>query len=39
MKWMESFREERLRKKEEDQEFLDLYEEVIRVFYIGPDFK
>jgi hypothetical protein len=39
MRWLESFREERLRKKEEDQEYLDLYEEIIREFYMGPDYK
>jgi hypothetical protein len=38
MKWLESMKEERLRKKEEDQELLDLYEEIIRRFYIGPGF-
>lgn len=39
MKWLESLREENSRKKEEDQELLELYEEIIREFYLGPDFK
>jgi hypothetical protein len=36
VKWLDSLREEWLRKKEEDEELVDLYEEVIRRFYIGP---
>jgi hypothetical protein len=39
MKWLESRREEILRKKEESeesQEFLDFYEEIIRRYYIEP---
>ena len=36
VKWWDSLREEWLRKKEEDEELVDLYEEVIRRFYIGP---
>jgi hypothetical protein len=37
MTWLESLKEERLRKKEEDQELVDLYEEVIRRYFMGPD--
>jgi hypothetical protein len=39
MSWLESWREERLRKKEEEQEAqesLDFYEEIIRQYYIEP---
>jgi hypothetical protein len=39
MKWLESLREEHLRKKEEDHELLDLTEMIIREFYMGPDYK
>jgi len=39
MRWLDSLKEEHLRKKEEDQEMIDLFEEIIREFYIGPDFK
>jgi len=39
MKWLESWKEERMRKKEEDHELVELYEEVVRRFYIGPDFE
>ena len=38
MKLLESLKEERLMKKQEEQEFIDLYEEIIRRFYIGPGF-
>jgi hypothetical protein len=34
MKWLDSLREDFARKKEEDQELLDLYEEIIREFYL-----
>jgi len=37
VKWLESLKEERLMKKQEDQELLDLYEEMIWRFYLGPD--
>lgn len=37
MTWLETFKEERLRKKIEDQESVDFYEEVIRRYYMGPD--
>jgi hypothetical protein len=37
MKPTESCKEKNLRKKQEDQEPLDLYEEMIRRLYIGPD--
>jgi hypothetical protein len=42
MKWLESWREERLRKKEEEEEAqdsLDFYEEITRRFYIEPGSK
>jgi len=38
MKLLESLKEERLMKKQDEQELLDLYEEIIRRFYIGPGF-
>jgi len=37
MKQPESCKEERLKKKQEEQEPLDLYEEMIRRLYLGPD--
>jgi hypothetical protein len=37
MKWLESFKEERLLKKQEEQELIDLYEAVVLRFYSGPD--
>ena len=39
MKWLESWKEDRLRKKEDEeetQELLDLYEEIIRRYYTEP---
>jgi hypothetical protein len=36
VKWLDSLREERIKKKEE-QELLDMYEEIVRRYYIGPD--
>jgi hypothetical protein len=39
MKWLESWKEERMRKKEEDHELVELYEEVVRRFYFGPGFE
>lgn len=39
MKWLELWSEERLRKKEEEeelQESLDLYEEIFRRYYFEP---
>jgi hypothetical protein len=39
MKWLDSLKEDLSRKKEEDQELLDLFEEIIREFYLGTDFK
>jgi hypothetical protein len=39
MTWLESWKEGRLKKKEEAeeaQELLDLYEEIIRRYYIEP---
>jgi len=38
LKWLEIYKEERLRKKQEEQELLDLYEEIIRRFHMGPGF-
>jgi len=38
MKWLESWKEERMRKKEEDRELVEFYEEVVRRFYLGPGF-
>jgi hypothetical protein len=35
MRWLDSFKEEHIRKKEENQEMIDLFEEIIREFYIG----
>lgn len=37
MKQSESCKEERLKKKQEEQEPLDLYEEMIRRLYLGSD--
>lgn len=39
MKWLDSFREEHARRKEDDQALLCLYQEILREFYIGPDYK
>jgi hypothetical protein len=39
MKWLESWKEERLRKKEEEeeaQESFDFYEEIVRRYYKEP---
>lgn len=39
MNWLESWKEERLRKKEEAeeaQELLELYEEIVRRYFIEP---
>ena len=39
MKWLNSWREERIRKKEDDeelQESLDLYEEIFQRYYRKP---
>ena len=39
MKWLESWKEERLRKKEEEQEAqesFDFYEEIVRRYYKEP---
>ena len=38
MKWLDSLREDHVRKKKEEQELLDLTEEIIREFYIPPDY-
>jgi hypothetical protein len=39
MKWLESWKEERARRKEEECELVELYEEVVRRFYIEPGFE
>lgn len=37
MKWLESWKEERLRKQQCEQESIELYEEIIRQYFIVPE--
>lgn len=36
LKWLESWKEVWLKKQQDDQESVDLYEEIIRRYYIEP---
>jgi hypothetical protein len=38
MNWLESWKEERLRKKEDEQELIELYEWMIREYFIVPEY-